>query len=111
MSKVLNKRKSKRLSCIVPLEGKEGSIFDATNVIDISKGGLGFVSSRRIPVNKKIPIQLDLTEDDMPVIVIGRVKWARAINGSSQFRIGVTFEEVLPGSKTRLQKYFRQNNE
>ena len=111
MSKGLNKRKSKRLSCEVPLEGKKGSVFDATNVIDISKGGIGFISSRRIPVNKKIPIQLDLDENDMPVLVIGRVKWSRAINGSSQYRIGVTFEEVMHGSKTRLQKYFSNSNE
>lgn len=111
MSKGLNKRKSKRLSCAVPLEGQEGGVFGETNVIDISKGGLGFISSHRIPVNKKIPIQLDLNENDMPVLVIGRVKWAQPINGSSQYRIGVTFVEVMHGSKTRLEKYFRNSNE
>ena len=111
MAKTANKRRNKRLTCVVPLEGQEGGVFDSTNVIDFSKGGLGFISSRRIPVNKRIPIQLDLQEDDMPVLVIGRVKWTRAINGTGQFRIGVTFEEVMHGSKTRLQKYFRDNNE
>lgn len=111
MPKTTNKRRNKRLTCEVPLEGKKGGVFESTNVIDFSKGGLGFVSARRIPVNKRIPIQLDLQEDDMPVLVIGRVKWSRAINGTGQFRIGVTFEEVMHGSKTRLQKYFRENNE
>lgn len=111
MPKVLNKRRNKRLTCEVPLEGQKGSVFDATQVVDFSKGGLGFVSSRRIPVNKRIPIQLDLDEDDMPVLVIGRVKWARPINGTGQYRIGITFEEVMHGSKTRLQNYFRNNHE
>lgn len=107
MAKESNKRKNKRLSCLVPLEGKKGSVFDSTNVVDISKGGLGFISSRRIPVNKRIPIELDLQEDGNPVLVIGRVLWSRAIKGSSKYRIGVTFEDVLRGSKGRLQKYFQ----
>lgn len=107
MTKEENKRKNKRLSCEVPLDGQKGSVFESTNVVDISKGGLGFVSTHRIPVNKKIPIELDLYEDDNPVFVIGKVKWARPIKGSSNYRIGVTFEDVLRGSKVRLQKYFK----
>lgn len=108
MSKESNKRRNKRLSCEVPVDGKKGGIFDSSNVIDISKGGLGFVSPRRIPVNKRIPIELDLGEEDLPVLVIGRVLWARAISGSSNYRIGVTFEDVMRGSKARLQKYFHK---
>ncbi len=106
MNKDENKRKSKRLSCAVPLDGKKGSVFESTNVVDISKGGLGFVSSHRIPLNQKIPIELDLYEDDNPVFVIGKVTWSQAIKGSSNYRIGVTFEDVLHGSKMRLKKYF-----
>lgn len=108
MTKELNKRKNTRLSCEVPLEGKKGGIFDESNVIDISKGGLGFISPRRIPVNKRIPIELDLAEEDYPVFVIGKVLWARAIEGSSNYRIGVTFEDILRGSKARLQKFFHK---
>ena len=56
-------RKNKRYACTVPVEGKEKSVFDHTQVIDFSKGGIGFVSQHRIPVNKEVPIEIDLTAD------------------------------------------------
>lgn len=108
MAKETNKRKNIRLSCEVPVDGKKGGVFDASNVIDISKGGLGFISPQRIPVNKRIPIELELDEEEYPVLVIGRVLWSRAIAGSSNYRIGVTFEDIMRGSKARLQKYFNK---
>ncbi|MBP9853369.1 MAG: PilZ domain-containing protein [Candidatus Omnitrophica bacterium] len=108
MNRELNKRKNKRLNCEVPVESKEGAIFDASSVVDISQGGLGFVSARRIPVNKRIPIEIDLKEDDDSVLVIGRVLYSKLISGSSNYRIGVTFENVMRGSKVRLQQYFHK---
>ena len=103
-----NKRRNERFNCIVPVESKEGSIFDKTKTIDISKGGLGFISQNVIPLNQEVAIEIDLTEDGEPVFVIGKVQWVRPIANSEKFRIGVSFDKILKGSKSRLDKYFKK---
>lgn len=101
-------RKSARKVCLVPVDGKKGSVFDLTQVIDISKGGLGFVSEHRIPVNKEVPIEIETTPEGKPIIVIGKVQWVRRIMNTKSYRVGVTFKDVLQGSKTRLADYFKE---
>jgi Tfp pilus assembly protein PilZ len=108
VKEMLHHRKNTRTVCVVPVDGKEGSVFDRTHAVDFSRGGLGFVSGHRIPVNKKIPIEINLSDEGVPVFVIGRVKWVQPIPESKSFRIGVTFTDVLPGSKSRLVRYFRE---
>lgn len=103
-----NKRKHRRMNCLVPIESKKGGAFDMTQTIDISKKGLGFVSSKRIPVNKKIPIEIDLSEESS-VLIIGKVKWSRAIKGTELFRIGLNFESLEKGAQTRLNQFFKQS--
>jgi len=97
-----------RYRCLVPVEGKEGSVFNHTRTVDFSKRGLGFVSDHRIPVNKEIPIEIDLTVDGNPVFVVGRVQWVRRIVNTKHYRIGVTFKDVMQGSKSRLEQYFKE---
>jgi len=104
-----NHRKNKRVTCHVPVDGKEGGVFDQTEAVDFSKGGLGFISHRRIPVNKEIPIEIELAVEGSPVFVIGRVQWVRRIPDSSNYRIGVSFKDVLRGSKSRLNQYFKEH--
>jgi len=91
--------------CLVPVDGKEGGLFDVSKTVDISKTGIGFVSHKRIPLHKQIAIELDLDQEDAPVVVIGRVQWVRHIAESPNYRIGLTFCDVLHGSKSRLEKY------
>ena len=102
-------RKNRRYACVVPVEGKKNSVFDHTQVIDFSKGGIGIVSQHRIPVNKEVPIEIDLTAEGDPVFVLGRVQWVERITESNSYRIGMTFKDVLQGSKSRLRDYFREN--
>ena len=99
-------RKNERKVCVVPVDGKKGSVFDHTQVIDFSKGGLGFVSEHRIPVNKEVPIEIEVTAEGDPIFVIGRVQWVRRIMNTKSYRIGVTFKDILQGSKSRLNDYF-----
>lgn len=103
----MNKRKSKRQECYVPVDGKTGGVFDQTQTVDISKGGLGFISRRKIPLDKEIPIELDMGDNENPIFVIGKVKWVRPLEDSDSYRVGVIFKDVLKGSKTRLQQYFK----
>ena len=104
-------RKNERKICIVPVDGKKGSVFDHIQVVDFSKGGLGFISEHRIPVNKEVPIEIEVTADGKPVFVIGRVQWVRRIMDTKSYRIGVTFADVLQGSKSRLSQYFKEGKE
>lgn len=101
-----NKRRSARVSCLVPVDGQEGGTFDNLRTVDISKTGIGFVSQKKIPLNKKIAIELDLNEDES-VFVIGRVKYVRPIAQTQNYRIGLSFTDVRNGNKSRLSEYFK----
>ena len=103
-----NQRKSERYACLVPIDGKDGSVFDQTQAVDFCKRGLGFVSRHRIPVSKEIPIEIELTVDGNPVFVLGRVQWVRRILNSKNYRIGILFKDIMKGSKSRLNQYFKE---
>ncbi|HBG62094.1 MAG: hypothetical protein A2Y03_08980 [Omnitrophica WOR_2 bacterium GWF2_38_59] len=108
MNEKQEKRQSDRLECLVPVEGKEGSSFENISTFDFSKGGFGFVSHYKMPLNKKINIEIDLSKDGEPVFVVGKVKWIRPIEGTEDYKVGVSFEDVLRGSKGRLDRYFQE---
>jgi len=101
-----NKRKNKRLDCLVPVDGQKEGIFDNTQAVDFSKGGIGFIANHKIPINKEIAIELMLEEESVPVIAIGKVQWVKSIPNSECYRIGMTFKEIMRGSKSRLNKHF-----
>ena len=103
-----NQRKNERYICLVPIDGKDGTVFDQTKTVDFSKRGLGFVSRHRIPVKKEIPIEIELTVDSEPVFVIGQVQWVRHILNSKNYRIGISFKDVMKGSRSRLNQYFKE---
>ncbi|HLF19034.1 MAG TPA: PilZ domain-containing protein [Candidatus Omnitrophota bacterium] len=103
-----DKRKAQRVACLVPVEGKEGGPFDLTKTTDISKSGIGFVSDKKIPLNKEITIELDLDQKQEPVFVVGKVQWVHPIAQSQRYRIGLSFFDILHGAKSRLEKYFNK---
>ena len=107
MKSLKEKRKYSRYQCLVPVEGKEGSPFDSTQTIDISRDGIGFVSHRAIPINEKIVVEIALTPTSEPILVLGVIKWVRKLSDADQYRVGMTFLEVLSGSQSRLNKYLR----
>ena len=105
MSPASNQRTETRLNCYVPVEGKDGSEFDQTKTLDISRHGIGFLSSHPIAINQKIALEIVLKPNTEPVMVIGVVKWVRKIGVSEQYRVGMVFSEIISGSPTRLDKY------
>ena len=104
------KRKNDRHRCLVPVESKKGSSFENTLTVDISKSGIGFVSSQALSFKQKIPIELALSPDSNPVLVIGEVQWIRPLSGKKRYRVGMTFTNILNGSKSRLDKYFQNKS-
>ena len=105
MCAAANQRSEDRYNCFVPVEGKEGCEFDGTKTLDISRHGIGFLSSQPIGINQKIALEIVLKPNTEPVMVIGVVKWVRKLEVSDQYRIGLVFSEVISGSSTRLDKY------
>ena len=106
MRQKANKRRNKRADCFVPVEGLDGSVFDHIKTVDIGRGGIGLISAKSLPLDKKIVLELDLTEEGEPAMVMGQVKWVRKMGDSGMYRIGLKFMNVLfPGSRNRLKKY------
>ncbi len=110
MSVALNKRSESRRNCLVPVEGKDGSQFDQTKTLDISRHGIGLISSQHVGINQKIALEIVLKPNTEPVIVIGVVKWVRKIEVSDQYRVGMVFSEIISGSSSRLEKYLASRN-
>ena len=97
-----------RKFCGVPVDGQAGSAFEGLHTVDICQGGVGFISNKAIPLNEKIVVQLDLSPDDQPVLVLGEVKWVTKVRNADCYRIGMSFcEEVGSGSRSRLKNYFK----
>ena len=105
MCAVANQRVEDRYNCLVPVEGKEGSEFDRTKTLDISRHGIGFLSSHPIGINQKIALEIILKPNTEPVMVVGVVKWVRKLEVSDQYRVGMAFSEIISGSSNRLDKY------
>lgn len=106
MDKVLEKRKSARFDCRVPILCKKGSAFDSSHTVDISKGGVGFLTSKFIPVDTKMAIELALEPKREPVLAIGQVKWVRQLPRSDFFRVGMMFADIADGSRLRMDRAF-----
>lgn len=105
MSAAVNQRSEARYNCLVPVESKEGSEFDRTRTFDISRHGIGLISSQSVGINQKIALEIVLKPNTEPVMVIGVVRWVRKLEVSDQYRVGMAFSEVISGSPSRLDKY------
>ncbi len=102
MENLDNKRKSRRFDCYVPVDGKEGEGFACTKTVDISRDGIGFVSQHAAKLHEKVAIELLLKPDAEPVLVVGEVKWVSRIPDTDQYRVGLTFADVIDGSQEEI---------
>lgn len=103
-----NKRKNPRYMCEVPVEGKQGEAFEHSKAVDFSQGGIGLVSTHRLAVNKEIAIQLDLSEEGNSALVIGKVEWVVPIAQSNNYRIGLSFRDMMQNSRSYVKDYLRE---
>jgi len=107
MPAVFNNRMETRNNCSVPVESKSDSSFGQTQTVDISRHGIGFISSHRPNINEKIAIEIQLKPNSDSVLAIGIVKWVRRLSDPEQYRIGMIYDEIIPGSQRRLDRYFK----
>ncbi len=99
MPVVEEKRRAKRYICQVPVECKKGSSFDSSQTFDISKGGLGLISSKPIPRHTKMIVEIAMSPKSDPVLAVGQVKWVRKIPVSNNYRLGMHFSPTPESSK------------
>lgn len=103
-----NQRQEKRWDCVVPVEDGHNPEFTGAQSLDFSRKGIGFVTKMPVAVDREIAVALDLSESGSPVFVKGRVAWVQSIPGTAQFRVGVTFKDVLGDGQNRLNEYFEE---
>lgn len=103
-----NQRQDKRWDCVVPVESGHNAEFDGAQSFDFSRKGIGFVTKVPVAVDRQIAVALDLDESNSPVFVKGRVKWVQRIEGTDQFRVGLSFENMLSDGQNRLNEYFEE---
>ena len=108
MNATAEKRRSARFDCAVPVEGKSGGVFADSLTVDISGGGAGFLSSKAIPVNTEMAIEIALTPESDPLLTVGRVKWVQQLSNPQCYRVGMVFEESEKVLKSSLNKYFQK---
>ena len=106
-TKTADNRKCARQTCTVLVDGKEGTVFDNIQTIDISRGGIGFIAPQVVPIKEQIAIEIELTPDEDPVLVMGQVQWVRKLAESENYRIGMKFTDILAAdSRARLRSCF-----
>lgn len=90
-----NKRTTQRRICLVPIEGKKGTIFAKTQTVDISQGGMGLISNRAIPLDEKIAVEIATSPDAEPIIMLGKVVWVRKLEEKDRYRVGLKFQKAF----------------
>lgn len=99
-----NKRRNIRKTCLVPIDAKRGGAFDKTQTVNISRGGVGFVSRGSVPVAEEIAVEIEVSPEEAPVLVMGQVKWIQADKENDLYRFGIEFGKILAGDRSRLRK-------
>ncbi len=102
----MNKRENPRYDCRVPLMDERRETLSSSYTTDISRTGVGFVSTRFIPVNSKLMVEIALTREENPMLVQGRVQWVEKIPHSSNFRIGMNFSDISSDAQSRIAEHF-----
>ena len=102
------KRKSQRLDCRVPIMCRRGSLFDNSQTMDISDGGVGLLSPKMVPVNTNMIMEIALAEKQEPILCVGKVRWVQKSGIADSFRIGMNFTDIAEDCKNRLSQYLEQ---
>ncbi len=99
------KRNSPRYNCRVPVLCRKGTLFDNSQTIDISKSGVGFISSKFIPLDTNLVMEIALAPKSEPLLAVGHVKWVQKLGVQERYRVGMAFTDISQDSRTRLSEY------
>lgn len=72
-------------------------------ILDISRGGLRFLSQKSYKINTKLLVKISVPGEQVPLQLKGRVRWAAANSGRSyKYQIGIQFN---PYGEKKGQNY------
>ena len=93
---------SYRIDSLLPTgQGKYTEEF--CPILDISRGGLRFLSQKHFKINQKIQLKISVPGERIPLSLRGKVRWASANPGKSyKYQIGVQF---TPYGEKKGQNY------
>ena len=62
-------------------------------IFDMSRGGLRFLSQKPFKINTRLSLKIEITGEEIPIIIKGRVKWL-SINPekSYKYQVGIQFD-------------------
>lgn len=103
----MNKRQSVRHECCVPLMDEHKEILVSSRTVDLSRTGVGFISTRFVPINSKLMVELSLSRGETPVLVQGSVKWVEKIPNTPHFRVGMNFADISGDVQSRIEQHFK----
>ncbi len=72
-------------------------------VLNLSRGGVEFASSKSMDVGRKLRIKLDVPAFHELLKFRGQVRWVKAVPFRDLFRVGVQFTKVTPAIEKRLR--------
>jgi len=84
-----NLRKNKRKKCLVPVEGKKGTVYENIQTTDICRDGIGFISDRKIFIDEKIAVEMEYMRNGISFLKVGKVRWVEKVPGSDCYRFGM----------------------
>jgi len=86
---------------IFPLKSKYGEEF--CPVLDISRGGLRFLSQLSLKINKNLIMKISIPGERIPLVIKGQIRWISPNVGKSyKYQIGVQFN---PYGEKKGQNY------
>lgn len=73
--------------------------------MDISKGGVGLISSKFIPLNSNLVMEIALSPKSEPLLAVGKVKWVQKLGSQERYRVGMAFTDISAQAGNRLEDY------
>ncbi|MDD3089065.1 MAG: PilZ domain-containing protein [Candidatus Omnitrophica bacterium] len=77
----------------------------AIGVADISSGGLGITTTRKLQKGDRVHIEIRLTGDGIPIFVSGEIKWVVKEEGTGTFKSGVHITHIEKNDRMRLVRF------
>lgn len=80
-------------------------MFDNSQTIDISRGGVGVISPKFIPLGTNLVMEIALAPKAEPLLAVGSVKWVQKLGTAERYRLGLGFTDISADSQSRLTEY------
>ena len=74
-------------------------------ICDISSGGLGIESDKRLSVGDKIKLKIVMPDDGIPMFVAGNVTWVSKKSNSEVYSAGLYIMDISDVDRRRVAQY------